>query len=294
MSKTPETSSESAGAQLTGQALARLVEFSEAHAYASLFDAAHAADSSLGFSSSRAGSAVLLRAQAVSSSLLYNRVLGLGVAEPACAEIIASLVAAYAGGTVPFGVEFCAAAQPAELPALLSAQRLRKAFPAQILYRDGAAPPPRYESWTRATGLRVESVGPEHAGTLARVCCENFNMPQAVWELLRIGSCAAGWRRWLALDGDEAVGASLSFVQDGVAWLGWTSVLPSHRGRWVHAGIVARELEDAHASGCAWVTTETAISTKEKPDAAYHNLRNFGFKDAYPRTVYVYQPRRRP
>ena len=292
MSKTPETSSESDSGQLTGRALARLVEFSEARAYFSLFNSAYAADPGLGFSCSRAGSSVLFRAQAVTSSLLFNRVLGLGVAEPASAEVIASLVAAYADGTVSFGVELSPAAEPADLPTMLAAQRLRKAFPAQILYRDGAAPPPRYEAWARATGLRVEWVAPEHAGTLARVCCENFKMPEAVWQLLRIGSCAAGWRRWLALDGDEAVGASLSFVQDDVAWLGWTSVRPSHRGRWVHAGIVARELEEAHAAGCAWVTTETAISTKEKPDAAYHNLRNFGFKDAYPRAVHVYQPRR--
>ena len=275
-----------------GLALAQLVEFSEARAYASLFSAAQAAEPTLGFSTQQHGGAVLLRAHAVNNSLLVNRVLGLGLAQPVTEADVAALVQAYAGGSVAFGVELSPAALPADLPALLRAQRLRKAFPAQILVRDGSAPPPRYASWQRAAGLSVQIAGPEQADTLARLCCSNFDMPEPVRGLLRLGSCAPGWRRWLALDGEQPVGGSLSYVQDGVAWLGWTSVCPSHRGRWVHAGIVARQLEDAHAAGCTWVTTETAISSKEKPDAAYHNLRNFGFQDAYLRPVHVYQPRR--
>lgn len=276
----------------TGLELARLVEYSEARAYASLFAAAQAAEPALGFSTLRQGGAVLLRAQAVGNSLLVNRVLGLGLESAATESDVAALVQAYSSGSVAFGVELSPAALPADLPALLKAQRLRKAFPAQILVRDGAPPPPRYAAWQRATGLRVQTVGPEHAATLARLCCENFAMPEPVQGLLRLGSCAAGWRRWLALDGDVPVGGSLSYVQDGVAWLGWTSVCPSHRGRWVHAGIVARQLEEAFEAGCQWVTTETAISSPTKPDAAYHNLRNFGFVDAYLRPVHVFQPRR--
>ena len=305
MSRTPETSSGKAGSLApapapapvpapvpTGLPLARLVEGSEARAYASLFDAAHATDPLLGFSTARVGSALLLRSQSVSSTLLFNRVLGLGVFEPATPQHIQAVVAAYADGRMPFGVELSPAAEPVDLPALLKAHRLRKSLPAQILVRDGSAPPPRYASWTRATGLRVETVSCELAPVVARICCENFNMPEPVGPLLQIGSCAPGWRRWLAFDGDAAVGASLSFVEDGVAWLGWTSVLPSHRGRWVHAGIVARQLEDAHAAGCSWVTTETAVNSQEKPDAAYLNLRNFGFQDAYQRPFHIYQPRR--
>ncbi len=295
MSQTPETSSskpQAAAAGPVGLPLARLVEGSEARAYASLFNATHAADPALGFRASTVGSAVLLQAEAVHSTLVVNRVLGLGVFEPANIEHLEATVAAYAAGQVPFGVELSPAAEPAELPAWLKAHRMRKSLPVQVLLRDGSAPPPRYAAWTRATGLRVEAVPCALSPRVAGLCCENFNMPEPVGQLLAIGSCAPGWRRWLAFDGDAAVGASLSYVENGVAWLGWTSVQASHRGRWVHAGIVARQLEDAHAAGCAWVTTETAVSSKERPDAAYHNLRNFGFQDAYARSFHIYQPRR--
>ena len=281
----------------TGPALAQLVEHSEARAYASLFRAAQVAQPGLGFSTSTVGSAVVLRAQQVRDALIVNRVLGLGLAGPASNEDLAALVAAFADGgvansSVPFGLELSPSAEPADLPAMLRAHRLRKSLAAQILVRDGSPPPPHYGPWARSTGLRIVSVGPDQAATVARICCETFKVPDLVGQLLRIGTCSDGWRRWLALDGDTPVGASLSYVQDGVAWLGWTSVLPSHRGRWVHAGVVAKQLEDAHEAGCSWVTTETAISTKEKPDAAYRNLRNFGFLDAYLRSLHIYQPRR--
>ncbi len=299
MSRTQATSSDTATAPgaPTGLALAQLVEHSEARAYASLFRAAQAVRPGLGFSTSTVGRAVVLRARQVSSALIVNRVLGLGLAGPASVDEVAALVAAYADGSaahgsVPFGVELSPSAEPADLPAMLKAHRLRKSVAVQILVRDGSPPPPHYAPWARATGLRIASVGHEQAATVARLCCEIFKVPDLVGELLCIGTCSDGWRRWLALDGDAPVGASLSYVQDGVAWLGWTSVLPSHRGRWVHAGVVAKQLEDAHEAGCSWVTTETGISTKEKPDAAYRNLRNFGFLDAYLRPIHIYQPRR--
>ncbi len=283
--------------------LAQRVELSEGRAYSSLFAAVQSQAPELGFSTRTVGGAVLLRATAVTTSLVVNRVLGLGLGgadEPATEAQLDTIIQTYGQGSESFGLEISPAALPAELPTWLRARRIRKAFPAQVLYRNAAAPPPRYAAWAKATGLRVEAVGPEHAQALARLCCDNFSMPDTLLPLLSLGVATPGWRRWLALDGEVPVGGSMSFVAPSasggelIGWLGWTSVAPSHRGRWVHAGIVAKQLEDCAAAGCDWVTTETGLSTKEKPDAAYHNLRNFGFQDAYLRPVYVYQPPRLP
>jgi GNAT superfamily N-acetyltransferase len=254
---------------------ARTAEFSEARAYAALVRGAGLN----GFTVTEVDGAVLLIAPAVPGALILN-------------ESLARIAAIYAAAALGFGIELTpAAATPAGLAALKSRQ-MRKLSTSQVLIRNGEAPPPRYDAWVRATGLRVESVGLELAAELAGLCCENFNMRQEVGALIERGACGAGWRRWLAFDGDRAVGGSLSYVEDGVGWLGWTSVLPSHRGRWVHAGIVARQLEEAASAGCRWVTTETARSTPERPDAAYFNLRKFGFQDAYLRPTYVKAPPR--
>lgn len=277
--------------------LSSLCEGSEARAYASLVNAADAAlgAAGAGFEVARQGALVMLRSTAMPGSLLFNRVLGLGLEQPASLADLKGLRSWYGALNLPFGVELSPAALPTELPDWLRAQRLRKSIPTQVLVRGAGPPPPHYAPWARLTGLRVEAVGPERAAEVARLSCENFSMPEAVGGLLTAGSQAPGWRRWLAWDGDKAVGASLSYVENGVGWLGWTSVLPSHRGRWVHAGIVAQQLQDTFEAGCQWVTTETAMSSVANPDPAYFNLRKFGFSDAYLRPVYVHAPsRRRP
>ena len=38
---------------------------------------------------------------------------------------------------------------------------------------------------------------------------------------------------------------------------------------------------------CEWITTETAPSTKTRPDPAHHNLCLFGFTEAYLRPTYI-------
>lgn len=267
--------------------LTALLECSEARAYADLFAGAGA-----GFLAQPVGSALALAADALPGVVIANRVIALGAAAQATVDELDQLLALYAARGLGFGVELAPGAQPAqELAGWLKARRMRRAMQGKaMLWRDGSPPPPRYEKWARATGLRVEQVGEEGAHDLARLCCENFQMPAATLPLLLVGTRGHRWRRWLAFDGDRPVGGSLSYVEGEVAWLGWTSVLPSHRGRWVHAGIVARELDDVAAAGCRWVTTETAPSTAERPDAAHHNLRQFGFQEAYVRQTYLRQP----
>lgn len=271
--------------------LARLVEFSEARAYLSFMSAAPADLASRhGFRATRVGSTVLLMAESVTTSLVLNRAIGLGVLEPASEETLDQIRSAYASAGVPFAIELSPASKPELLPDWLRARRMRRVLSSRILYRDGAPPRPIYRSWAKSTGLRVEKTGKAHAAALATLTCQNFRMPDPVGALIAGTASRPGWRQWLAFDGDEPVGGSLSHVEDGICWLGWTSVLPSHRGRWVHAGIVAKQIEDACEAGCRWLTTETASGTKENPDPAYFNLKNFSFQDAYMRPSYVGRP----
>lgn len=263
--------------------VARIAELSEARAYASLVRGAGLD----GFSVADVDGAVLLLAPAVRGALILNRVLGWGLGDEAPDESLARVAAVYEAASLGFAIELAPLAATPQRLAALKLRHIRKVSSSQVLIRNSVPPPPRYESWARTTGLRVESVGPTWAAALARLCCENFNMRPEVGELIQRGACAAGWSRWLAFDGEQIVGGSLSYVENGIGWLGWTSVLPSHRGRWVHAGIVARQLDDTIAAGCRWVTTETARSTLEQPDPAYYNLRRFGFEDAYLRPTYV-------
>jgi GNAT superfamily N-acetyltransferase len=273
---------------MTETDVARLVELSEARAYASFVAAAPpAVAQKYGFRVATIGCTVAIMADSVTASLNLNRVIGLGVAESATEEMVDRLCSQY---VTPFGIELSPASKPGDLPQWLKARRLRKAFVSRILYRDGSPPRDVYGSWAKSTGLRVEQTGPESAAALAKLSCENFRMPESVQPVIEGTARQPGWRHWVAFDGDLPVGGSLSYAEGGVCWLGWTSVLPSHRGRWVHAGIVAKELQEAHQAGCDWVTTETASGTEKSPDPAFHNLKNFGFREAYLRPVYAGRP----
>ncbi|MBI5720125.1 MAG: hypothetical protein HZC37_20825 [Burkholderiales bacterium] len=269
---------------------AGLAEGNEAGVYESLVQNAR----SPGFVASRESGAVALRSPAAPSVLVVNRVIACGALQPPDEALIDRLAALY--GDAGFGIELGAPLCTGEVLGWLKARRFRRLTNSQMMVCETSAVKTagRYDTWARSSGLRVERVGAEQASLVARLCCENFKVPAALGALVQAGTAGAGWRRWLAFDGDRAVGASLSHARDGVGWFGWTSVSPSHRGRWIHAGFVARQFEDAVAAGCRWVTTDTAESTRERPDPVYLNLKRFGFVDAYLRPIFVRAPAHRP
>jgi GNAT superfamily N-acetyltransferase len=222
--------------------------------------------------------------------VLQNRVLGWGQGEDGGVASLDRLIAAY--GTAGFGIELSAHAATTEAIAALRERRFRRIAAAHVLARDARDPPARYLAWAQGTGLAIERAAAHQVAELAALLGETFQLPAAARELLVHGTAGAAWRRWVVLDGRQVVGSSLSHVHEGIAWFGWTAVRPSHRGRWVPTGILARQLEEAAQAGCRYVTTETAPSTLERPDAAYLNLKRFGFLDCYLRWSYLRAPTR--
>ena len=88
----------------------------------------------------------------------------------------------------------------------------------------------------------------------------------------------AGWRCYVARDGQNAV-ASGAFRQDGTtAWLSVAATLKSHRGRGGQSSLVARRIADALASDCTHIVTETGDDTPERPNPSLRNLLRAGFE----------------
>lgn len=279
-------------AALRTLAQARLAEQSEARTYRSLVETADLP----GFTARMEGGVLRLLSPAAPSAVVLNRVLCWGVAQEPTEASLDVAMHPFMLAAQGFGIEI---AEPVLGPASqswLRARRLRRTSVSQVLtlsLNPG-------QTWVGngladQDKLRIEQVGDEGAVALARLCCENFGVSAQVGQLLARGTRGSQWRRWLALDGVQPVGASLSFMDDGVAWFGWTSVSPTHRGRRLYDRFIARQLDDAVQSGCHCVTTDTARSTPERPDAAYKNLRRIGFEDAYLRPTYVWAaPRQKP
>jgi GNAT superfamily N-acetyltransferase len=262
--------------------VALLVEFSEARAYESLMRAAPPAVlERLGMRAVAIGSAVAVVAESITTSLNMNRVIGLGVAEPATEAMLERIVDLYSTLGLPFGVELGPFAAPEELTDWLRSRRLRRGVATAIHYRVADRVHPSVE---RVSVVRAR---PSDREIVADICCSVFRMPAAANALIAGTADHPEWRQWLAYSGSRAVAAALSFVRDGVAWLGWDATLPEYRGLGAQSSLIAHRVNDAAEAGCSYVTTETAVNAGAGRDPSYRNYERSGFSLAYERATYI-------
>jgi GNAT superfamily N-acetyltransferase len=258
--------------------VAELVEFGEAEAYADMFAAAPV---EWNLRVERLDSALVLVAPFI-DTLLFNRVLGLGVNEPASEIHLMEAVALYRQVDVRrFGIQLSPIAQPPSLPDWLFARGLQRADNWAKVYRAAAEPIERH------TELRVEAIGRKSAADFARVACIAFEMPSTLQPLLENLVDRAGWHVYLAFDGDQPVACGALFVRGEVGWLGVAGTLPAYRRRGGQGSIMARRIRDAARLGCRWVVTETGEDLPGRPNPSFHNMLRTGFTLAYQRPNYL-------
>lgn len=236
----------------------------------------------------RVGPAVLLLAPAL-DVLALNRVVGLGVDAPASeAEVDAALDVAARAGVRRLFVQVVPTASPPELRDWLTAR--------------GLAP---YNAWVRLaraispadepppappTTLRVEEIDTDRAATFGRIAAGAFGWPVVLerWAAAAVGR--AGWRHYLAYDGDEPVASGACFLTGTEAWFGFAATVERHRGRGAQGALLARRLHDAAAMGATRVSLETAQPTPQRAAPSFRNVQRAGFATVYLRQNWLYTP----
>jgi len=214
--------------------------------------------------------------------LMYNRVVGLGVAAPADPGDLEAAAHFFAGAGCPrFMVHLAPTATPFELPQWL----LDRGFSLHNywlkLWRDGKAPV------EEPADLRVRPIGAEHAEAFARCEAEAFNLPETVipWFASIVG--LRHWHHYAAFEENEPVGFGALHVAGRVGWLGFASTRASHRRQGMQSALIATRLRAAAELGCEIVVVETADDTPQKPNPSTHNLVRMGFQLAYRRPNWV-------
>ena len=261
--------------------IARVVEFGEARALADFYAMTppdFAAQFGIGLR--RLGPAYVFTAAAF-DILLFNRVMGLGLGEPATESQLDAVLAHYAAaGVKNFGIPLSPSAQPAGLPAWLAARGLH-ARSSWVKMIRAPEPPANIR-----TELRLELAGRAQAEVLGEIAAVAFSLPPPVqsWLILTVGR--PGWRHYLAYAGDRAVACGALYVADRIGWLGLGATLPEARGRGAQGALMVRRIRDAIAAGCEWTVTETGEETPGQPNPSYHNMVRTGFSLAYPRPNY--------
>ena len=242
----------------------------EVEGNADLFAAAPAdVRSELGLRVARIGGGVATASSAIPGRML-NHVLGLGLNEPAGAEVLDEVRRFYADAPPGWVI----AAPP-------HADVVREGWEpdyAWVKFRRGVEPAPLAE-----TTLDVRVAGADDGAAFGRIAAGVFGLADA----------AAGWlgalpgrERWicmLAWDGDAPAATGAVFLDEGAAWLGFGATLPEFRRRGAQRALLAARISFALEAGCDVLATETGAQEVGRPDASFRNITWSGFEPAYVR-----------
>jgi hypothetical protein len=270
--------------QLNLAEIAHIVEFGEAEAYADLWQAVPADfAAAYGLRLRRFGSGLAIMMEAVDIVLL-NRVIGLGLKEPATEAILDEIVGWYRGaGLKNFAVQLSPAAQPSAMPEWLAGRGLQVRDNWAKVYRE-TTPPPEI-----VTSLRLEHIGPGQAAAFAQVACSVFGMPDFMTAWLAAPVGRPGWQHFLAFAGSVPVATGALYVHGEVGWLGIGSTLPDYRRQGAQGAIMAQRIRAGATLGCRWLITETGEDRPDRPNPSYHNMIRTDFILAYQRPNYIFQ-----
>jgi hypothetical protein len=215
---------------------------------------------------------------------MFNRTIGLGLAEPITDETIDQLYALYEGAAVRFMVQVSPTALTDELHTLLERRGLPRQDNWVNLIRGDEAPP------EIRTDLRVEQIGPEQAEAFGEILCTAFELPREYGAVFSAPIGRPDWRHYLGFDGETPLAAGSLYVHGEVGYLAGAGTLPAARRRGGQSAIMVRRIREALALGCHWLVTETFLDTLEHPNPSLHNMLRTGFQVAYERPNYIYFP----
>lgn len=234
------------------------------------------------------GSATLFLASGIDKAML-NRVVGLGLREPATEAMVDDIMETFRRANVcGYMVQVSPAATPNGLSHWLERRGMVRG---DFWYKVIRIPDQRISIKTE---LRVGEVGMEHAAEFGSIACAGFNMQEALAPLFSSAVGRRGWHHFLAWDGETPVATGGLFVKDEIGWLGVACTLPSHRRMGAQGAIMAARIRKAAALGCKYVVTETFQDLPGKPNPSYHNMLRTGFELVYERANYVYRAPEHP
>jgi hypothetical protein len=216
---------------------------------------------------------------------MYNRILGLGVSEPATETRLDEAIAVFQkAGCKNYRTEVGPFILPTQYPEWLAARGFKQGGRNWAKMYRGTEPAPEISS-----DLRIETIGKEQAEAFANVLLHVFGITPAYRPLVKGVIGKPGWQHYLAFDGKKPVSTAAMFIKGEVAWVGHMSTLKNFRKRGGQRAMFARCIEDGLALGCKWFVAETEEDTPEEPNPSYRNMLRSGFKLAYMRRNHTHR-----
>lgn len=261
--------------EMTPHAAAALADEAEALAFADLYAAVPASlRARLGVRVELVAGATALLVPGVPSPM-FNRVLGLGLRQPADVADVHALIDIYRTARSPhWWLHWNPYAAPAGMLSRFAeigfTQPARRSW-AKVL-RD-SAPAPRI-----VTDLSIAPAAHAQAARAVEVIVQAFEMPAFMGEWLLGLHGRPQWRLYAATDGADVVGGAFLFTSGEVGWLGMGSVQASHRRRGGQGALMARRIADAIEVGARYLVTETGEPVADEPNPSLANMKRCGFR----------------
>jgi hypothetical protein len=210
--------------------------------------------------------------------LMVNRVLGLGVGEPATHADLDEIDAFFRAA----GTRYYVSVSPAA-PALAGLLQERGFQPGYgwAVFRRGVEP------YKASSDLRIEEIGPERAHDFGFVVTRAYEFPADVAEAVAAIVGRPGWHCWVSYDGEEPAGAAAMFVHEQAAWFGFAGTVAQHRRKGSQGALFAARIARAAEVGARILATETGELVPNAPSNSYRNITRVGFEMRYVRPNYV-------
>jgi hypothetical protein len=262
------------------QAEAAAIERAEALAWADLYAAAPEDWAErVGLGTRWLGGALVL-SWAATGRRYFSRTLGLGVAEPATAEALDEILAAWdEAGIEMFLVQSQPHCRPEEYEDLLRGRGLEP-FDRQDRIVRGAEPAVSYES-----DLTVEPVELAAADEWADFLQHVYHLDTGPWLQRLVGR--AGWYPYVARrDGEVVQARTMHITPERAAWLGMDGPVPGLMTDDYEpdAALCARIVEDGLALGATSFLADIEAPSDAMDTPAYRDFARLGFRRPYTRT----------
>ncbi len=256
----------------------KAAESMELLALRDLFDAAPGTTRhSLGLEQKKVGEARLFAARNT-QSILLNRVVGLGVDEPASAKQILRIRDYYAAaGIRDYFLHIQPWAMSAGAWGWLFEAGLKQDRGWTQFVRDTGFPP------EHKTALRVAPIGADLAQEFGRIAADGFGLGELAVDALAALVGRPGWHHFMSFQDDQPAGVGAMRVSQGTAWLDWAATDPRYRGMGSQSALLSRRIQTARELGCKQIFSETGEAVPGDPQHSFHNLVRAGFRATYTR-----------
>lgn len=215
------------------------------------------------------------------NSILLNRVIGLGIENPASKETVREIVDIYAREKVNrYFVHLHPQSSPAELKNWLLDAGLIKGRGWQKFVRNTENP------HDVKSGLKFKKIGKEYAEDHARIVCRSFDLSDDFMPIVASLVGRPNWHVFMTFDGDNPAGSGSVFMKDRIGWLDFGATLPEYRGRGSQGLLLSKRIEDCIELNCKTMFTATGVAVEGDPQHSYKNILRAGFDPFYLRENY--------